>query len=126
LQALRLNLAVGISDFTVYCFSHVFTETFEKVVSAFPTFIFIAQISAPGVEGTMSALGGTIQMLNMNILRAIIGIICNKAFFNITRESIVDYYKLAGIEIIGTVIPLLYMYKMIPSSAEIKILQDKQ
>jgi hypothetical protein len=56
----------------------------------------------------------------MFVLRGIIGLVCNKIFFDITRETIVDYYKLALIQVVGTFIPLLYMYKMIPSSAEIR------
>jgi hypothetical protein len=93
----------------VYCFSHIFNETFEKILTMFPSFIFVAQISAPGVESTMSSLGGTIIALNMFALRSFIGLACNKLTVNITRETIVDYYKLALIQIIGTFIPLLYM-----------------
>lgn len=68
----------------------------------------------------MSSLGGTIIALNMGSLRALIGLMVNKFTVNLTRDSIEDYYKLAFIEIIGTLIPLTYMYRMIPSNAEIK------
>jgi len=68
----------------------------------------------------MSSLGGTIIALNMGSLRALIGLMVNKFTVNLTRDSIEDYYKLAFIEIIGTFIPLTYMYRMIPSNAEIK------
>jgi len=118
-------LKIGIPDLAVYCFSHLFNETLEKIFTFFPSFIFVAQISAPGVESTMSSLGGTIISMNMFVLRGIIGLACNKIFFNITRETIVDFYKLMGIQVIGTFIPLLYMYKMIPSSAEIRATQQK-
>jgi len=68
----------------------------------------------------MSSLGGTIIALNMGSLRALIGLMVNKFTVNLSRDSIEDYYKLAFIEIIGTFIPLTYMYRMIPSNAEIK------
>ena len=73
----------------------------------------------------MSSLGQTIISMNMFVLRGVIGLLCNKMFFNITRASITDFYKLMGIQVVGTFIPLLYMYKMIPSGAEIKATQQK-
>jgi hypothetical protein len=71
-----LNLEYGISDFAVYCFSHVFTETMEKVVTMFPTIIFTAQITAPGVESTMGSVGSTIGMLK-GMGKSITGVIVN-------------------------------------------------
>ena len=62
-------------------------------------------------------------MLNMHILRNLIGVLCNKLFVNIGRDNIVDYYKLAFIQIVGTFIPLLYMNKLIPSREEIREVQ---
>lgn len=42
LQALRLNIKIGIPDLAVYCFSHLFNETLEKILTFFPSFIFVA------------------------------------------------------------------------------------
>ena len=120
LQALRLNILVGIPDLFVYAFSHIFNETFEKILAFFPSFIFVAQISAPGVESTMSSLGGTIIMMNVMVLRSMMGLFVNHVTFKLKRDNIEDYYKLAFIQIIGTFIPLLYMYQLIPSNAEIR------
>ena len=124
LQALRLNLYLGISDFAVYCFSHLFTETFEKIVTMFPCIIFVAQISAPGVESTMGSVGSTIGMIG-GINSSLIGLIINKVFFDITRESIVDFYKLAFVMILGSILPLFYINRIVPSGAEIKQVHDK-
>jgi len=123
LQALRLNLEVGIPDVVVYVFSHLFDDTMEKILLFYPSTIFVAQIAAPGVEAFMSSIGGTIIQFNMFTLRSIIGLYCNKWFADITRDTIEDYYKLAFIQIIGCVIPLLYMYHIIPSNAEVEATQ---
>ena len=123
LQALRLNLAVGLPDVVVYVFSHLFDDTMEKILLFYPSSIFVAQIAAPGVEAFMSSIGGTIIQFNMYTLRSIIGLYCNKWFANITRDTIEDYYKLAFIQIVGCFIPLLYMYHIIPSNAEVEATQ---
>ena len=90
----------------------------------FPTIIFTAQITAPGVESTMGSVGNTMGMLK-GMGKAITGVIINKAFFDIKRETIHDYYKLAAVEIIGCFIPLLFMVKMIPTNAEVKEVHEK-
>jgi len=124
LQALRLNLEVGISDLAVYCFSHIFTETLEKMVTMFPTIIFVAQITAPGVESTMGSFGSTIGMMK-GMFKSLSGVIVNISLFNVSRDSINDYYKLALVEVIGCCIPLLYMVKMLPTNAEVKAVHEK-
>ena len=87
-----------------------------------PTFIFIAKISAPGVEGTMSSLGSTIIVLNMHSFKDGMGLLLNNLFVGVTRETIKNYSSLALIELIGTVIPLIYMKRIIPSNVEIEVL----
>ena len=119
LQALRVNLELGIPDIAVYCFSHIFNNIFERILTFFPTYIFVAKISAPGVEGTMSSLGSTIITLNMHFLRDASGLLINHVFIGVTRSSIEDYSSLALITLMGTVVPLLYMKRLIPSNLEI-------
>ena len=58
-------------------------------------------------------------------MRVIVGVIINDNTINVTKEHFDDYYKLHIIAGVGAMIPLLYIYRMVPKVQEIKELQDK-
>jgi len=48
----------------------------------------------------------------------------NKEFVGVEKENINKYYILVFIQLIGTVIPMLYIFCMIPSNEEINKVQQ--
>ena len=60
----RCNSYFGLSDMFMFLFTGSFAESVERIMTMLPSFIIMAKIIKPGVEGTMLALTGTI--INMN------------------------------------------------------------
>ena len=72
----------------------------------------------------MGSVGSTIGMMK-GMFKSLSGVVVNLTLFNVSRNSINDYYKLALVEVIGCCLPLLFMVKMLPSNAEIKAVHEK-
>ena len=49
----------------------------------------------------------------------------NKEFVGVEKENINKYYILVFIQLIGTIIPMLYIFCMIPTNREIDQVQEK-
>ena len=92
------------------------------MLTLLPSNIIVAQIVPPGVEASMGAFTSTIVTFNLFAVRGLIGAMINNTFFQVTRDTIQDYYKLVWVQLLGTCIPLLYISRMVPSNAEVKAL----
>ena len=72
------------------------------------------------------SLSRTLVRLNQFSLRNYMGILANHLFAQVTNADIASrYYELSLIHLIGTLIPMLFVYCMIPSNQEIKEAQEK-
>ena len=124
-MALRLNLIIGFPDMAAYLIFGPVVHTLEKCLTYMPMFIIMAKIIPPGVEATFMSLASTIHVLNQHTMRVIVGVIINDNTIDVTKEHFDGYYKLQIIAGVGAMIPLLYIYRMVPKVLEVKELQDK-
>ena len=51
------------------------------------------------------------------------GVIINSIFLGIDNSNIQEYYKLCIVQFVGTLIPMLYMYCIIPTNENIDMVQ---
>ena len=57
--------------------------------------------------------------MNLFAVRSIIGMLINKTFLGVEQENIENYYQLVAIQFIGTLLPMTYIYQMMPTNQEI-------
>ena len=124
-QAMRWNVPLGISDNAIFVFSGSFANTIERVVTIFPSYVMMARMVPPGVEGTMMAVNNTLVHLNQFTIRNLLGKCINDAFVHVGRNSLHNYYILPIIAFAGSILPLFYMMRMIPSNQEVAELEEK-
>ena len=97
----RCNHYFGLSDMFMFLFTGSFAESIERIMTILPSFIIMAKIIKPGVEGTMLALTGTIINLNQFLIRANVGAFINDLYVGVTAEKLDDYYILGQIFLYG-------------------------
>lgn len=97
----------------------------ERLLTMIPSFIIMAKIIKPGIEGIMISLSMTIINLNQFVMRNALGTFVNDHFVGITNATIDQYWILALIELIFKILPFFYIYCLVPSNDSINELQDK-
>lgn len=110
----RLNVKFGIPDVPLYIFSGQLADTLERSLTIMPSYIIMAKIIPKGIEGTLMAFSSTIVALNQFTIRAILGVIINDSFVNVTTSNLNDYYILTIIALCGSFIPFTYILCMVP------------
>ena len=110
----RLNVKFGIPDVPLYIFSGQLADTLERSLTIMPSYIIMAKIIPKGIEGTLMAFSTTIVALNQFTIRAILGVIINDSFVNVTTSNLNDYYILTIIALCGSFIPFTYILCMVP------------
>ena len=95
--AMRLNLAMGISDLTFVIFSSMITDTLSTAFSQMPILVLFAKITPRNIEATVFALFTGVLNLSAIVISPNIGIIINKIFVGVTLTSLDDYYQLVFI-----------------------------
>lgn len=96
-----------------------------------PSVVLLMKVIPKGTEATMQAVSSSIHSLNMHLVRSQLGIQINSSFVNVTKENIGNYPMLTIIECACALIPLTYIYLLIPTIAETEkvhqeIIQDKE
>ena len=86
-----------------------------------PSHILTAKVVPSGSEATIMGLPTTLMKFNNIILRNFLGVYINSITANVTKDDISNYWVLALIHLIGTCVPLLYVYCLIPSNKSIDI-----
>ena len=93
----------------------------EHALTSMPSVILIGKLIPPGIESTIMSLSMIIIGLNQSFLRSSIGYLFNLLFFNVTKDDISErYYLLSIVSFIGTLIPMTYIYCLVPSNKQIK------
>ena len=95
--AMRLNLAMGISDLAFVIISSMVTDTLSTAFSQMPVLVLFAKITPRNIEATVFALFTGVLNLSAIVISPNIGIIINKLFVGVTLSSLDDYYKLVFI-----------------------------
>ena len=83
----------------------------------------MGKIIPPGVEASMFSLTTTLIGLSVFILRQFVGTIVNDLFVGVTNDSLNKYYILTIIEGLSRLVPLMLIFRLVPTNAEINQLQ---
>jgi hypothetical protein len=110
----RQNVKYGVPDVLLYIVSGQLADTLERCLTIMPSYIIMAKIIPKGIEGTLMAFSTTIVALNQFTIRAILGVIINNSFVNVTTNNLNDYYILTIIALCGSFIPFTYILCMVP------------
>ena len=113
--ALQWNAALGIPNLVLYFLGGAIAGVFERGFFYFPAMIIISKSIPPGIESTMYSLSLTILSLNGFILRSTLGVIINDNFIFVSNAHMENFFYLKIIQIFTSMLPLLYMYKFIPT-----------
>jgi hypothetical protein len=95
--AMRLNLALGISDLAFVIVTSIITDTLSTAFNQMPVLVLFAKITPKNIEATVFALFTGILNLSSIVISPNVGIIINKMFVGVTLNSLSDYYKLVFI-----------------------------
>jgi MFS family permease len=123
--AMRLNLAIGISDIAFVIVSSVITDTLSTAFSQLPVLVLFAKITPKNIEATVFALFTGVLNLSAIVISPNMGILINQTFVGVTLTSLSDYYKLVFIQMILSLVPLGLLC-LIPMKDEIEAIQAKQ
>jgi hypothetical protein len=118
--ALRINSSLGLPDLLVYLVGGAFAEAIERMMTIIPSFIIMAKIIPPGVEGSMTAVTATIINLNQFLIRGSFGALINDLFVGVTSDHLEKYPILSWIFLAGKFFPFFFIYKLIPKNEEVQ------
>ena len=90
--AMRLNLAIGISDLVFVILSSVITDTLSTAFNQMPVLVLFAKITPPNIEATVFALFTGIFNLSSIVISPNVGILLNKLFVGVTLDNLDLYY----------------------------------
>jgi hypothetical protein len=90
--AMRLNLAIGISDLVFVILSSVVTDTLSTAFNQMPVLVLFAKITPPNIEATVFALFTGIFNLSSIVISPNVGILLNKLFVGVTLDNLDLYY----------------------------------
>ena len=121
--AMQWNKAVGIPNIFLYFLGGAIAGVFERGFFYFPAMIIISKSIPPGIESTMYSLSLTILSLNGFILRSALGVIINDNFIFVSNAHMENFAYLKVIQIVTSMLPLLYMWKFVPTLKETDDLQ---
>lgn len=114
-MATRINSSLGRwSDFALYFVGGSVASSLEIILLMVPASIIMAKIIAPGIEGTMFSLTGSILTISFMVMRNLLGVFINR-YIGVTKEKMGDYYILLWIELFFKMMPFFYIGRLIKS-----------
>ena len=122
--AMRLNLALGISDLAFVIVSSIITDTLSTAFSHLPVLVLFAKITPKNIEATVFALFTGVLNLSAIVISPNMGILINQTFVGVSLASLQDYYKLVFIQMVLSTIPLALLC-LIPMKQEIEAIQAR-
>ena len=120
---LQWNKQFGIPNVVLYILGGSVASILERGFSTFPSFIIVSKVVPTGVESSMMSLSITIIYLNQFFLRSAIGLLINSTFVHVTKQNTDNYLYLKVICATSSLLPLLYMFRLIPTLKEAQLLQ---
>lgn len=125
LAATRYNLDLGIPDPLLYFFGGQVARFLEFGLSFFASVLIFSALIPPGIESTLQSMTMTICIIGFFISREIIGVLMNHFFVQMTIQNMSQYYYLRLIALICSCMPLTYMWRIVPTLAEVKDVQAR-
>ena len=119
-QALRYNLAYGISDFMLFCFSGAVFSPLFFAMTQLPTLVLFQKMTPMNVEATMMAFSASVVNMSNGLMGSLTGYILNKYFFQVTKENLHERYYIIPIIQIFCCFYELVIIRLIPTNEEIK------
>jgi hypothetical protein len=111
-------LAFGIPNTFLYVFIH-FNELAEAVFIWIPLHIMCAKLIRPGTESTMMGVTYSMLLFNHYTVREYVGMAINQGFdIGVKKGHLDNYWNLVVIQACCCLIPLFYIYKIVPSNEE--------
>jgi len=105
-------------DTALYFLGGAVAQVVERGLTFLPAMIIVSKATPPGIEATMCALAVTLLILNQFILRSVMGVLINDNFIFVSKGQIDDYMYLKMVCIVAAVIPLSYMWRLVPTAEE--------
>lgn len=114
---------LGIPTIVLYTLGGGVAQNFEIGFTFFISLVIVSKLVPPGIESTMYSLSVTFIVLNLFVLRAIMGIIINNSFIHVDKDNLKGegedrYIWLKLIAIFTPFIPFLFMFKLLPTLKE--------
>ena len=114
---------MGLSNTFVFSFTQTFACTVGHGLTMMPSFILLARVIPPGFESTMMAISAAIIQFNIETLRDLIGVLLNYLFVGVSKDNFENFYTLILIQLIGSILPLMYIDNLVPSKEEVKCIE---
>jgi hypothetical protein len=117
---LRLNVTwLGINDVTYILCTTALTDTLLLGLTQLPTLVLFAKITPNHIEATIFAVLTGMFNFVYTVLSPNMGILINKIFVGVTSQELDNFYLLAIIGIVCSLIPWTFI-KLIPTKAEVE------
>lgn len=86
--ALRLHEKVGIPSWLFFMFIGNVMENAEKSLTLIPTNTIISLVCPKGIESSMQSLTSSIVILNLYLIKGVVGVLINKFFVGAEEKNI--------------------------------------
>lgn len=121
---------LGIPTIVLYTLGGGVAQNFEIGFTFFISLVIVSKLVPPGIESTMYSLSVTFIVMNLFVLRAIMGILINHYFIKVDKENLRGvgedrYIWLKVIAIFTPFIPFLFMFRMLPTLKQTNELQEQ-
>lgn len=115
---LGYHKSLGIPTVLLYALGGSVAQNFEIGFTFFISLVIVSKLTPPGIESTMYSLSVTFIVLNLFVIRAIMGAKINDWFIHVTNEEFDRYIWLKVIAIFTPLIPFLFLFKLLPTLEE--------
>ena len=86
--ALRLHEKVGIPSWLFFMFIGNVMENAEKSLTLIPTNTIVSLVCPKGIESSMQSLTSSIVILNLYLIKGVVGVLINKFFVGAEEKNI--------------------------------------
>lgn len=118
-----MNVDLGIPDILVLILNTLISEALCACLVILPMVVAFTKITPKRVEGTVFAfLTGSYNTAVM--VSGISGTVFNQLFVGVTQEDLSNYYVLAEVTIVVTIVPLFYLW-LLPTRLNLDTFQKK-
>jgi hypothetical protein len=100
-------------------------EMAEIVFTFIPQHILLAKLIRPGTESTMMGISYSLLLLNASVLRDIGGALINESFIGVSKDDLSNYWICLIISTLVTLIPMTYIYWLVPTNEECEQVERK-
>ena len=86
--ALRWHEKIGIPSWLFYMFIGQVLEHAERIMTQVTVNTIVSLVCPKGIEASMTSVNTTIIVLNMFVLKGLIGVLVNRLFFSVDNTNL--------------------------------------